>query len=181
MELIKTPINGLVIIQPRVFEDERGYFFESYNKETFNKIGIDDDFVQDNQSFSKKGVLRGLHFQKPNHAQVKLIRVVSGSIMDVAVDLRRDSETYGKYHSVILSKENKTMFYIPEGFAHGFLSLEDDVIVQYKCTDFYDKASDSTLLWNDPDINIDWGLKYTPIISDKDKLGFNFKNFETPF
>lgn len=181
MEIIETPLNGLYVIQPKVFEDGRGHFFESYNKENLKIIGITTDFVQDNQSLSNHGVLRGLHFQAPNHAQVKLVRVIVGSIMDVVVDIRKDSPTYGKYHSIILSEENKTMFYIPEGFAHGFLVLENKTIVQYKCSDFYNKESESSLLWNDPDININWGVDYEPIVSDKDKIGINFKDFITPF
>ena len=180
MEIIKTSIEGLLIIKPDVFKDERGYFFESYNKERFTKEGLTMNFVQDNESKSSKGVLRGLHFQKPPYAQGKLVRVVKGSVMDVAVDLRKDSPTYGKWESVVLSEDNKLLFWIPEGFAHGFVTLEDDTIFNYKCTNVYNKESEGSLLWNDPDINIDWNIE-NPILSEKDKVSPLFKNFETPF
>lgn len=180
MEIIKTSIEGLLIIKPDVFKDERGYFFESYNKERFEKEGLLMDFVQDNESKSSKGVLRGLHFQKPPYAQGKLVRVVKGSVMDVAVDLRKDSATYGKWESVVLTEENKLQFWIPEGFAHGFLTLEDNTIFNYKCTNVYNKESEGSILWNDPDINIEWNIE-NPILSEKDKLSPLFKNFETPF
>ena len=181
MDILETKLHGLCILEPRVFEDVRGYFLESYNKETFKKIGIDVDFVQDNQSLSSKGTLRGLHFQKPPYAQAKLIRVITGSILDVAVDIRTDSKTYGKYFSAILDGENKRMLYIPEGFAHGFLSLEDNTLIQYKCSDLYNKESEGGIVWNDPDININWGIDYEPIISDKDKNNIFLKNFKSPF
>ena len=180
MELIKTSIDGLLIIKPDVFKDERGYFFESYNKERFAKAGLMMDFVQDNESKSDKGVLRGLHFQKPPYAQGKLVRVIKGSVMDVAVDLRKDSPTYGKWESVVLTEENKLQFWIPEGFAHGFVALEDNTIFNYKCTNVYNKESEGSLLWNDPDINIEWNIE-NPILSEKDKVSTLFKNFETPF
>ena len=180
MEIIKTSIEGLLIIKPDVFKDERGYFFESYNKERFAKEGLTMDFVQDNESKSSKGVLRGLHFQKPPYAQGKLVRVVKGSVMDVAVDLRKSSPTYGKWESVVLSEDNKLQFWIPEGFAHGFVTLEDNTIFNYKCTNIYNKESEGSLLWNDPDINIDWNIE-NPILSEKDKVSPLFKNFETPF
>ena len=180
MELIKTSIDGLLIIKPDVFKDERGYFFESYNKERFAKAGLNMDFVQDNESKSDKGVLRGLHFQKPPYAQGKLVRVIKGSVMDVAVDLRKESPTYGKWESVVLTEENKLQFWIPEGFAHGFVTLEDDTIFAYKCTNVYNKESEGSLLWNDPDINIEWNIE-NPILSEKDKISPLFKNFETPF
>ena len=180
MELIKTSIDGLLIIKPDVFKDDRGYFFESYNKERFAKAGLMMDFVQDNESKSDKGVLRGLHFQKPPYAQGKLVRVIKGSVMDVAVDLRKDSPTYGKWESVVLTEENKLQFWIPEGFAHGFGTLEDDTIFAYKCTNVYNKESEGSLLWNDPDINIEWNIE-NPILSEKDKISPLFKNFETPF
>lgn len=180
MEIIKTSIEGLLIIKPDVFRDERGYFFESYNKERFAKEGLTMDFVQDNESKSAKGVLRGLHFQKPPYTQGKLVRVVKGSVMDVAVDLRKDSPTYGKWESVILSEDNKLQFWIPEGFAHGFVTLEDETVFNYKCTNIYNKESEGSLLWNDPDINIDWNIE-NPILSEKDKISPLFKNFETPF
>ena len=180
MEIIKTSIEGLLIIKPDVFKDDRGYFFETYNKERFAKAGLTMDFVQDNESKSAKGVLRGLHFQKPPYAQGKLVRVTKGAVMDVAVDLRKDSPTYGKWESVVLTEENKLQFWIPEGFAHGFVTLEDDTIFAYKCTNVYNKESEGSLLWNDPDINIEWNIK-NPILSEKDKVSPLFKNFETPF
>ena len=180
MEIIKTSIEGLLIIKPDVFKDERGYFFESYNRERFAKEGLTMNFVQDNESKSSKGVLRGLHFQKPPYAQGKLVRVVKGSVMDVAVDLRKDSPTYGKWESVVLSEDNKLQFWIPEGFAHGFVTLEDETVFNYKCTNIYNKESEGSLLWNDPDINIDWNIE-NPILSEKDKVSPLFKNFETPF
>ena len=180
MEIIKTSIEGLLIIKPDVFKDDRGYFFETYNKERFAKAGLTMDFVQDNESKSSKGVLRGLHFQKPPYAQGKLVRVTKGAVMDIAVDLRKDSPTYGKWESVVLTEENKLQFWIPEGFAHGFVTLEDDTIFAYKCTNVYNKESEGSLLWNDPDINIEWNIE-NPILSEKDKVSPLFKNFETPF
>ena len=180
MEITKTSIEGLLIIKPDVFKDERGYFYESYNKERFAKEGLEMNFVQDNESKSGKGVLRGLHFQKPPFAQGKLVRVVKGAVMDVAVDLRKDSPTYGKWESVVLNEENKLQFWIPEGFAHGFVTLENDTIFNYKCTNIYNKESEGSLLWNDPDINIDWKID-DPILSEKDKISPFFKDFETPF
>ena len=180
MEIIKTSIEGLLIIKPDVFKDERGYFFESYNKERFANEGLMMNFVQDNESKSSKGVLRGLHFQKPPFAQGKLVRVVKGSVMDVAVDLRKDSPTYGKWESVVLTEENKLQFWIPEGFAHGFVTLEDNTIFNYKCTNVYNKESEGSILWNDPDINIEWYIE-SPILSEKDKISPYFKDFETPF
>lgn len=180
MELIKTSIDGLLIIKPDVFKDERGYFFESYNKERFAKAGLMMDFVQDNESKSDKGVLRGLHFQKPPYAQGKLVRVIKGSVMDVAVDLRKESPTYGKWESVVLTEENKLQLWIPEGFAHGFVALEDNTIFNYKCTNVYNKESEGSILWNDPDININWNID-NPILSEKDKISPLFKNFESPF
>ena len=180
MEIIKTSIEGLLIIKPDVFKDERGYFFEIYNKERFAKEGLMMNFVQDNESKSSKGVLRGLHFQKSPFAQGKLVRVVKGSVMDVAVDLRKNSPTYGKWESVVLTEDNKLQFWIPEGFAHGFVTLEDDTIFNYKCTNIYNKESEGSILWNDPDINIDWNIE-NPILSEKDKISPLFKDFVTPF
>lgn len=180
MEIIKTRINELILIQPSVFPDSRGYFFESYKKEEFRKLGIDADFVQDNESMSQKNVLRGLHFQKPPFAQGKLVRVVTGSVLDVAVDLRKDSGTYGKWESAVLSAENKLMMWIPEGFAHGFLGLEDNTIFQYKCTNYYNRGSESGIIWNDPDLEIDWGIE-NPLVSEKDLRGKPFKDMFSPF
>jgi dTDP-4-dehydrorhamnose 3,5-epimerase len=181
MNITETNLSGLLLIEPKVFEDSRGYFLVSYNSETFKNSGIDTIFVQDNQSFSCKGTLRGLHFQNTPYAQVKLIRVITGSIIDVAVDIRKGSKTYGKYYSAELSGENKKMLYIPYGFAHGFLTLEDNTIVQYKCSNVYNKESEGGIMWNDPDININWGLIDEPIISDKDKNNISFKDFNSKF
>jgi dTDP-4-dehydrorhamnose 3,5-epimerase len=180
MEIINTEINGLLIIKPKVFEDDRGYFFESYNKNAFSNLGINVNFVQDNQSLSGKNVLRGLHFQNTPFAQAKLVRVIKGSVLDVAVDIRKNSPTYGKHVSIEMTEKNKTMFYIPEGFAHGFLTLEDETIFSYKCTNFYNKESEGCILWNDPVLNINWNV-HNPIISDKDKVGTLFKDFKSNF
>jgi dTDP-4-dehydrorhamnose 3,5-epimerase len=181
MNIIETKLSGLLLIEPNVFEDSRGYFLESYNIETFKNVGIEVNFIQDNQSLSCKGTLRGLHFQNPPYAQVKLVRAVTGSIIDVAVDIRKGSKTYGQYYSVNLTGENKKMLYIPEGFAHGFLTLEDNTIVQYKCSNLYDKESEGGIIWNDPDIGIDWQLTIEPIISEKDKNNKNFKKVNSKF
>jgi len=181
MNKLETKLDGLYLLEPKVFEDVRGYFLESYNQETFKKIGIDVDFVQDNQSLSSKGTLRGLHFQKPPYAQAKLVRVITGSILDVVVDIRTDSKTYGKYFSAILDGENKRMLYIPEGFAHGFLALENNTLIQYKCSNLYNKESEGGIIWNDPDININWKIDYEPIISDKDKNNIYLQNFKSSF
>ena len=180
MEIIETKIEGLLILKPRVFEDRRGYFFESWSRESFKNNGIDVDFVQDNQSFSSKGVLRGLHFQNPPFEQGKLVRVIQGSVLDVAVDIRKDSPTYGEHVSVHLTGKNKTMFWIPPGFAHGFSTLEDETIFSYKCSGVYNKQSEGSLMWNDSDLNIDWKIKES-IISEKDKQSELFKNFKTQF
>ena len=180
MEVINTKIPDLYIIKPRVFEDDRGYFFESYNKETFLRMGIDQNFVQDNESKSAKGVLRGLHFQKPPFTQGKLVRVMRGSVLDVAVDLRKASPTYGKWASVELTQDNKWMYWVPPGFAHGFVTLEDDTVFFYKCTNVYNKASEGSIRWDDPYLNIDWGIK-NPILSEKDKTAPFFKDFDSPF
>ena len=154
---IETTIKDVYIIEPTVFGDNRGYFMETYSKKEFEEIGLNYDFVQDNQSKSKKGVLRGLHFQKEN-TQAKLVRVLKGEVFDVAVDLRPGSETYGKWEGVILSDENKKMFMIPKGFAHGFLVLSDEAEFTYKCDDFFNSEAEGGLAWNDKDVNIDWPL-----------------------
>jgi dTDP-4-dehydrorhamnose 3,5-epimerase len=180
MKVITTSIIDLLIIEPDVFTDERGYFFESFQKDNFRKLGIDADFVQDNESMSATGVLRGLHLQVPPFAQGKLVRVVNGSALDVAVDLRKNSKTYGNWESVVLSAENKLMMWIPEGFAHGFLTLEDQTIFQYKCTNYYNKESECGIIWNDPDLKIDWGIN-NPLVSEKDLKGLLFKDFNSPF
>jgi dTDP-4-dehydrorhamnose 3,5-epimerase len=180
MEINETKLKGLVVIKPRVFEDARGYFFESYNRQVFVKAGLNLDFVQDNQSLSQKGVLRGLHFQNPPFAQGKLVRVISGSVFDVAVDIRKDSPTYGQWFGEHLTAANKWMMYIPPGFAHGFATLEDNTIFAYKCTNYYDKPSEGCLLWNDPDLAIDWKIK-DPMLSEKDLQGTRFKEFRSAF
>lgn len=180
MEFVQTGINDLVVIKPRVFEDARGYFFESYSEVAFKQAGVDANFVQDNQSLSQKGVLRGLHFQKPPHAQGKLVRVITGAVYDVAVDIRKNSSTYGKWFGVELTEENKTMMYVPPGFAHGFLTLRDNTIFSYKCTNFYNKASEDCILWNDPDLAINWNVD-NPLLSPKDLDGKLFKNYVSDF
>lgn len=180
MQLISTPISDLFIIQPKVFEDPRGYFFESYNRTLFKEHQIDVDFVQDNQSLSQKNVLRGLHFQNPPYAQGKLVRVITGSVLDVAVDIRKDSKTYGEYYALVLDEKKKNMLWIPPGFAHGFLTLEDNTIFSYKCTNLYNKASEDSIIWNDPDIGIDWGTT-TPLLSEKDKEAKFFKDLKSFF
>jgi len=180
MEITESYIKGLFVIKPKVFEDARGYFFESYNNSVFEKAGLNLNFVQDNQSLSQKGVLRGLHFQNPPHAQGKLVRVITGAVYDVAVDIRKGSPTYGKYFGLELTESNKWMMYIPEGFAHGFLTLTDNTVFSYKCTNYYNKSSEDCLLWNDPEIGIDWNV-IDPLLSDKDKEGKLLKGFESKF
>lgn len=170
MKLTLTPIKDLVVIEPKVFGDERGYFYEAYNKNTFHELGLDYDFVQDNQSFSKKGVLRGLHFQK-NYPQAKLVRVIEGEVFDVVVDLRKGSPTYGKWYGVVLSGENKKMYMIPRGFAHGFLVLSDTAIFSYKCDDFYHPNDEGGIIYNDPTIGVEWPkIDCDIVLSEKDKL-----------
>ncbi|MGL5459939.1 MAG: dTDP-4-dehydrorhamnose 3,5-epimerase [Cetobacterium sp.] len=179
---IETGVKDLIVIEPTIFGDNRGFFMESYSKKDFSKIGMDVEFVQDNHSKSKKGVLRGLHFQT-QHVQGKLVRVTAGSVLDVAVDLRKESPTFGKHYLVELSADNKKMFYIPPGFAHGFLTLEDNTEFQYKCTDYYAPEFDSGVLWSDSDIGIEWnfekyGLSEEEILlSDKDKKQQTLKEF----
>tara|TARA_B100000287_G_C20565150_1_gene754167 strand:- start:539 stop:1081 length:543 start_codon:yes stop_codon:yes gene_type:complete len=180
MNIVSTPIEGLVVFEPKVFLDDRGYFFESWNENFLKQYGLELQFVQDNQSSSKKNVLRGLHFQNPPHEQGKLVRVVKGKVLDVVVDIRKDSVTYGRSFSIELSEYNKIVFWIPPGFAHGFLSLEDDTIFCYKCTGEYNKKSEGNLLWNDPNLDIDWGID-NPIISEKDLQGINFTDFISQF
>ena len=180
MKVVKTSIPDLYIIEPKVFEDHRGYFFESYNKEVFLRHGIDQNFVQDNESMSEKNVLRGLHYQKPPFTQGKLVRVMQGSVLDVAVDLRKKSATYGQWASVVLSQKNKWMYWIPPGFAHGFVTLEEHTIFFYKCTNVYNKASEGAIAWNDPDLNIDWKIK-DPILAEKDKKAPFLRDITSPF
>lgn len=182
MQIINTPIPDLLIIAPKVFYDERGYFFESFNAANFQAQGLNFSFVQDNESQSAKGTIRGLHFQHPPYAQGKLVRVVQGAVLDVAVDLRLSSPTYGRWYSVVLSAENKKQYFIPPGFAHGFKTLDDNTIFTYKCTAPYHKASEGSIQWDDPYLNIDWELNGTPpILSDKDKKAPAFLNFDSPF
>ena len=180
MELIQTDIAGLILIKPSVYEDERGYFFESYNRNAMQKVGVDVVFDQDNESRSRKNVLRGLHFQNPPFEQGKLVRVTKGAVLDVALDIRKDSPTYGKWNSLTLSEGNRLIYWIPTGFAHGFLALEDDTVFTYKCTGMYNKESEDSIRWNDPDLNIDWGIK-DPIISDKDNKAPLFKDLQSKF
>jgi len=175
----KTKIDGVYIIEPKVFGDNRGYFMETYNKEQFDEAGLNMTFVQDNESKSNKGVLRGLHFQK-KHSQGKLVRVTKGEVFDVAVDLRTGSPTYGHWEGVVLNDENKKQFYIPEGFAHGFLVLSDEAVFNYKCTDLYSPEYDGGVMWNDPDINIEWPLDVIEniLLSEKDKVHPNLKDLD---
>ena len=178
----KTSIEGIIIIEPTVFGDDRGYFMETYHQGEFKDFGLDLNFVQDNQSKSTKGVLRGLHFQYKN-PQGKLVRVIKGEVFDVAVDLRKDSPTYGKWEGVRLSEKNKKQFYIPEGFAHGFIVLSDEAEFTYKCTDFYDAEDEGGILWNDPEIGIDWPLSNIDEVSlsEKDKMWKALNDTQTNF
>ena len=180
MEFIKTTFEGLIIIKPKIFSDERGYFFESFNKPEFAQAGINIEFVQDNQSLSQINVLRGLHFQCPPFEQGKLVRVLNGSVLDVVVDIRKNSPTYGKYFSIILTEKEKNMLYIPPGFAHGFLTLENNTVFSYKCTNVYNKSSEDAILWNDPTLGISWGVT-NPVISEKDRKAQTFSTFKSPF
>lgn len=183
MEVIKTAIDGVFIIEPRVFGDARGYFFESFNAREFAQAtGIDVTFVQDNESMSHYGVLRGLHYQQPPYAQSKLVRVVEGSVLDVAVDIRKGSPTYGQYVAVELSAENHHQFYMPKGIAHGFSVLSDRVIFQYKCDEFYAPQSEGAIAWDDPDLSIDWQLPQDRILlSEKDRHHPYLRDVESPF
>ncbi len=179
MNVEQTYIEGLLVLTPKVFGDERGYFLESYNKRTLDTI-LSTTFIQDNESASQKGVLRGMHFQRPPYGQAKLVRVIKGSVLDVVVDLRKDSKTFGKHYKHVLSGEHKEQLYIPEGFAHGFLVLEDDTIFSYKCSKYYHAASEGSILWNDPTLDINWQIE-DPIISDKDRNAIKFEDFNSPF
>ena len=181
MKINSTNIDGVYLIKPRIFKDDRGVFFESFNEQIFKKkIDSKLNFVQDNQSLSYKGVLRGLHFQNPPHAQAKLVSVVKGSVIDVVVDLRKDSVTYGKYILEELSEYNNHQLFVPKGMAHGFLTLEDNTIFSYKCSGFYHKESEDSLLWNDSTLNIKWPNS-NPILSKKDKNAKKFSSFVSPF
>lgn len=179
---VKTKIRDLYIIEPKVFGDERGYFMESYSKKDFFDAGLTMEFVQDNESKSNKGVLRGLHFQT-KHTQGKLVRVTEGAVYDVAVDLRKGSPTYGEWEGILLTSENKKQFYVPEGFAHGFLVVSDIAVFNYKCTDFYAPEYDGGVLWNDPNIGIEWPLDGIEeiLLSEKDKNQKTIKELDLPF
>jgi dTDP-4-dehydrorhamnose 3,5-epimerase len=182
LKVEQTSIEGLVVIEPEIFYDSRGYFFESYNQNLFIKKLGDFKFVQDNESKSSKGVLRGFHFQKPPFEQAKLVRCIEGEVLDVALDLRKNSSTYGKHEKVILSGDNKKQFFIPRGFAHAFLVLSETAIFSYKVDNIYAPQSDSGIIWNDPSLLINWGIDDSKlIISEKDKNLDMFKNFESPF
>lgn len=180
MEFKRFEIEGLVEIIPRKFGDPRGFFFESYSYKVFAEAGIDVTFVQDNQSLSQKSVLRGLHFQRPPHAQGKLVRVTSGSVLDVVVDIRKNSPTYGQHQTCLLTSDQHNIFYVPPGFAHGFVALEDNTNFLYKCTDYYFPAAEGGVIWNDPDLNINWNIA-EPLVSAKDAVLPTFANFVSPF
>ena len=180
MQIQKTSISGLLIITPKVFKDDRGSFLEPYNKHIYASQGLYMEFVQDNQSTSYKGVIRGLHLQAPPFAQGKLVRVVCGSALDVAVDIRKHSPTFGQHVIVKLDTVENKLFWIPEGFAHGFIALEDNTIFQYKVTNFYNKDSEMSIRWNDPMLNIQWGVKQ-PLVSEKDMQSPPFEEFVSPF
>jgi dTDP-4-dehydrorhamnose 3,5-epimerase len=182
MEIIKTSIEGLVIIRPRIFSDSRGYFFESYSQRDFEKEVGDIHFVQDNESKSSYGVLRGLHFQKPPYAQSKLVRVIKGTVLDVAVDIRKGSPTYGKWEAVELSEDNKLQLFIPRGFAHGFSVLSKEALFQYKCDNFYHPEAEGAIAWDDPQLNIAWQLpKDSIILSAKDMKHPSLAELDSPF
>jgi len=182
MEVIKTNIEGVVIIEPRIFKDDRGYFFESFSQREFEEKVCKTTFVQDNESKSSYGVLRGLHFQKPPFAQSKLVRVIKGAVLDVAVDIRKGSPTFGQYVSVELTGENHRQFFIPRGFAHGFSVLSEEVIFQYKCDNFYSPQSEGAIAWNDPDLNIDWRIPAEKVVlSEKDSKHPRLKDWQNVF
>ena len=170
MEVIKTEIEGVVIIEPRIFKDDRGYFYESFSQREFEEKVCRTTFVQDNQSKSSYGVVRGLHFQKPPYSQSKLVRCIKGAVLDVAVDIRKGSPTFGKYVAVELTEENHRQFFVPRGFAHGFAVLSDEAVFQYKCDNFYNKESEGSVAWNDPELAIDWRIPAEKVLlSEKDK------------
>ena len=174
MEIIETGIEGLIELQPKVFGDSRGFFFESYRESVFKQYGIETGFVQDNESFSVKGTLRGLHYQNSPFSQGKLVRVLTGKVVDIVLDIRSNSKTFGKHHKVILDAKKHNQMYVPPGFAHGFAALEDSVF-SYKCTQYYNKASEAGILWNDPQLGLDWEIE-NPIISEKDLVLPTFAN-----
>lgn len=182
MEVIKTNIEGVIIIEPRIFKDDRGYFFESFSQREFEEKVCKTTFVQDNESKSSYGVLRGLHFQKPPFAQSKLVRVIKGAVLDVAVDIRKGSPTFGQYVSVELTGDNHRQFFIPRGFAHGFSVLSEEVIFQYKCDNFYSPQSEGAIAWNDPDLNIDWRIPIEEVVlSEKDSKHPKLKDLQSVF
>lgn len=181
MQIIETGFKDLFLIKPTIFGDHRGYFYESFNAKQFSAhTGLNPNFIQDNQSFSSKGVLRGLHLQLPPYTQDKLVRVLTGSVLDVVVDLRKNEPTYGKSYTVKLTAENHLQLFVPKGFAHGFSTLEDNTIFVYKCTDYYHKETEDCILWNDPALEIDWKIS-DPKISEKDTKGKLLVNFDSPF
>lgn len=182
MKVTKLPIEGLLLIEPRIFPDDRGYFYESYNEQKYREAGIDVTFVQDNQSSSSKGTMRGLHAQAPPYGQGKLVRVTQGSVIDVAVDIRKGSPTYGQHYAVELSAQNHLQFWIPEGFLHGFFTLEDDTVFAYKITNFYSKESEIGVKITDPSLGIKWPESAQNIIlSAKDEILPDFKDFVSPY
>jgi dTDP-4-dehydrorhamnose 3,5-epimerase len=180
MELINTPLDGCFVVKPSLYQDTRGYFFESFNEQRFNEQSrVNVHFVQDNQSFSSYGVLRGLHFQKGGHAQAKLVRVLQGEVLDVAVDLREGSPTFGKHYSIVLSAENKLQLFIPRGFAHGFIVLSEKAEFFYKCDNYYHKEAEGGILYKDIDLNIDWQIPVSDIVvSEKDEQNVTFAEFK---
>ena len=180
MQVQETGFEGLLILQPRLFKDDRGAFYESWNETTFKNLGLNIRFVQDNQSVSHKNVLRGLHFQQAPHAQGKLVRVTHGQALDIVVDLRKNSKTYGQHYKLVLCSDKANMMWIPAGFAHGFVALEDDTVFQYKCDAVYNPQSEECLIWNDPKLGIDWETE-NPIISSKDEEGKRFDDLNTSF
>ena len=182
MEVVETNIEGVIIIEPRIFKDDRGYFFESFSQREFEEKVCKTTFVQDNESKTGYGVLRGLHFQKPPFAQSKLVRVIKGAVLDVAVDIRKGSPTFGQYVSVELTGDNHRQFFIPRGFAHGFSVLSEEVIFQYKCDNFYSPQSEGAIAWNDPDLNIDWRIPVEEVIlSEKDSKHPKLKDLQCVF
>lgn len=184
MNIIKTPIADLLVIEPKVWKDNRGYFYESFNAKTIEEAGVKEQFVQDNQSFSQKGTLRGLHAQKAPFAQGKLVRVIQGRVLDVAVDARKSSPTYGQHFSIELSGDNHKQLWVPPGFLHGFLTLEDETIFTYKVTNYYDKDSEVGVMWNDADLQINWSADLAEedlLLSDKDLILPSFSDFSSPF
>ena len=182
MEVIKTEIDGVVIIEPRIFKDDRGYFYESFSQREFEEKVCRTTFVQDNQSKSSYGVVRGLHFQKPPYSQSKLVRCIKGAVLDVAVDIRKGSPTFGKYVAVELTEDNHRQFFVPRGFAHGFAVLSEEAVFQYKCDNFYNKESEGSVAWNDPQLAIDWKIPADKVLlSEKDKQSKNIADAEYLF